>query len=187
MNKTALRQKFRDARQKLPATVIAEAAFAASELLQKSASWIAARTVALHVGVRGELPTTPLLAAAWKAGKRVALPRMENGCMVMRLTNPSMPLVTGNFGIQEPPLTAAVINPDELDLVLTPGLAFDLTGGRLGQGGGDYDRLLKAVRPTCAKIGWCYDFQIIDSVPLEAHDQRVDSIATPTVYRTVIR
>jgi 5-formyltetrahydrofolate cyclo-ligase len=187
MNKAALRQKLRDVRQKLTAEEVARASLAAAELFLKNPLWASARTVALHLAVRGELPTTPLLMAAWEAGKRVALPRMENGRMVMRLVTSTTPLTPGAFNIQEPPATATEISPGELDLILTPGLAFDRTGGRLGQGGGDYDRLLSAVGPNCAKVGWCHDFQVIECVPVEPHDQRVDLIATPKDCRTVIR
>jgi len=187
MQKAALRQKLRDVRQKLTAEQIAQASLAATELFLKNPLWVSAQTVALHLAVRGELPTAALLMAAWEAGKRVALPRMENGRMVMRLVTSTTPLAQGAFGIQEPPATATEVIPSELNLVLTPGLAFDLKGGRLGQGGGDYDRLLAAVGPNCTKVGWCYDFQIIEGVPVEPHDQRVDLIATPKGCRTVIR
>ncbi len=187
MQKADLRQKYRDARQKLSADEISKASLAATELFLKNPSWVSAQTVALHLAVRGELPTETLLTAAWSAGKRVALPRMENGQMKMHLVTSTTPLVPGAFGIQEPPATAPEVNPSDLELVLTPGLAFDLKGGRLGQGGGDYDRLLAAVGPKCTKVGWCYDFQIIEGVPVEPHDQRVDLIATPKGCRTVIR
>ena len=187
MQKADLRQKYRDARQKLSADEIRKASLAATEFFLKNPVWVSAQTVALHLAVRGELPTETLLTVAWNAGKRVALPRMENGRMRMYLVTSTTPLTPGIFGIQEPPASAREISPGELDLVLTPGLAFDLSGGRLGQGGGDYDRLLAAVGPSCTKVGWCYDFQIIESVPVEPHDQRVDLIVSPKGCRTVIR
>lgn len=187
MQKADLRRKYRDTRQKLSAEEISKASHAATELFLKNPLWVSAQTVALHLAIRGELPTKTLLTAAWDAGKRVALPRMEDGRMKMHLVTPTTPLVPGAFGIQEPPATATEVNPRDLDLVLTPGLAFDLTGGRLGQGGGDYDRLLAAVGPKCTKVGWCYDFQIIEGVPIEPHDQRVDLITTPTGSHRVIR
>jgi 5-formyltetrahydrofolate cyclo-ligase len=68
-------------------------------------------------------------------------------------------------------------SPEELDVILIPGLAFDLNGNRLGQGGGWYDRVL-ARAPHALKIGVCFDCQILESVPHEAHDVKMDFVVT---------
>lgn len=179
MDKASLRQALRTRRQALATGDLAESADRATRLLFADKSWREAHTVALHLAVRGELPTSAVLAAAWAEGKRVALPRMSAGRMELRLATRSTLLVRGTQNIPEPPADAAEINPTELDLVLTPGAAFDRSGGRLGQGGGDYDRLLAKVRPDCATIGWCHTFQLVDTVPTEPHDRRVTRIITP--------
>jgi 5-formyltetrahydrofolate cyclo-ligase len=64
------------------------------------------------------------------------------------------------------------------DVVIVPGLAFTPAGDRLGQGGGWYDRFLSAVRPDCESVGVCFVDQLVDSLPVEAHDIAVDHVAT---------
>ena len=64
-----------------------------------------------------------------------------------------------------------------IDLILVPGCGFDLEGGRLGRGGGYYDRFL-AGQVGVLKVGLCFECQMIDRLPTEAHDQSVDLIVT---------
>jgi 5-formyltetrahydrofolate cyclo-ligase len=64
------------------------------------------------------------------------------------------------------------------DVVIVPGLAFTATGDRLGQGGGWYDRFLADVRAACTVIGVCFSEQLVDVVPVEAHDIRMDHVVT---------
>ncbi len=187
MDKATLRQTLRARRQALTSGDIALAAERATESLLRETTWNSARTVALHIAVRGELPTTAVLTAAWTAGKRVALPRMTASGMALHLVSQSTVLVTGQHGIPEPGADAPLVSPAELDLVLAPGIAFDRNGGRLGQGGGDYDRLIAALLPTCATIGWCHPFQLVNRVPTEPHDQRVQLVITPEGRHAAIR
>lgn len=82
--------------------------------------------------------------------------------------------------------TAAVIfscDPSLLDVILVPGLAFDHHGHRLGRGKGCYDRFLEQMKQLPHPpllIGLAYDFQIIEALPIEQHDQKVDMLCTPT-------
>ena len=73
-----------------------------------------------------------------------------------------------------------IIAPDQLDLIIVPGVAFDRAGFRIGYGKGFYDKLLSAAKPATTRLSAAFDCQIIDAVPNEAHDQRVDIIITPT-------
>ncbi len=68
------------------------------------------------------------------------------------------------------------IHPSWPDVVLVPGLAFTVGGERLGQGGGWYDRFLPEVRPDCTKIGVCFAPQVVESLPVEPHDVRLDHV-----------
>lgn len=179
MDKAALRQTFRERRRSLPPEALAAGGAQATAHLAALDAWQRARTVALHVACRGELPTEAVVAAAHAAGKRIALPRMHAGRMELRLAKPGAPLVAGAHGIPEPAADSPVVDARELDLVLAPGLAFDRAGRRLGQGGGDYDRLLAALPPGCAIVGWCHAFQLVDRVPTEPHDRAVTWVVTP--------
>lgn len=73
-----------------------------------------------------------------------------------------------------------VIDPAELELILVPGLAFDTHGNRLGQGGGFYDRFLPHTGSGTTTIGIAFDEQVIEQVPTDVHDRRVNYILTPT-------
>jgi 5-formyltetrahydrofolate cyclo-ligase len=72
----------------------------------------------------------------------------------------------------------AEVEPDWPDAVVVPGLAFTVGGDRLGQGGGWYDRFLAAIRTDCTTIGVCFAEQILDALPVEAHDVTMDHVVT---------
>ncbi|MFO0827800.1 MAG: 5-formyltetrahydrofolate cyclo-ligase [Phycisphaerales bacterium] len=81
------------------------------------------------------------------------------------------------MGILEP-IGGARIRATELDAIVVPGLAFDRRGGRLGRGAGYYDRLLVRVTPRCRTIGFAFDCQVVESVPVDTHDRPVAALVT---------
>lgn len=98
---------------------------------------------------------------------------------VFRLTD----LTSGAFGIWEPlPNPTRLVAPDAFNLVLVPGLAFDLDGGRLGRGAGFYDRFLATLPKTTRLIGVALDEQIVEKTPRDAFDLPVDALATPSRF-----
>lgn len=145
-----------------------------------SAAWKDARTVALYMAVRGETDTAKLLESAWATGKEVLLPlcsREKKGDMRFVPCPSPRSLVPGYFGIPEPPPTNA--GESAPDLLIVPGVAFSPEGGRLGQGGGYYDRLLGRepyLHSLC--LGFAYSFQIVEHLPEEKWDRRVQALAT---------
>jgi 5-formyltetrahydrofolate cyclo-ligase len=134
------------------------------------------------------LPTEPgtdaLLAAADAAGHAIRVPRIAGRGLQWVAVRPDTDLVTGPLGIREPvgpALDAAELAG--LDLMLVPGLAVDRSGHRLGQGGGYYDRALSSV-PSHADGGpllvvVLFDDEVLDEVPHDSHDCRVDAVLTP--------
>jgi 5-formyltetrahydrofolate cyclo-ligase len=92
-------------------------------------------------------------------------------------------LVPDLAGIPAPLETAEPVTPD---LILTPLLAFDVEGGRLGQGGGYYDRTFAAL-PDAIRIGVAYAGQAVERVPMQAHDVRLDGVLTEAGYRSIKR
>jgi 5-formyltetrahydrofolate cyclo-ligase len=131
-----------------------------------------AGTVMAFVGMRGEPDTDGLFARLDRDGKRLLLPRMQDGRIVA--AERGAELRRGSHSVWEP--TGSVVEPPEIDLILVPGLAFTSDGRRLGRGGGHYDRFLGGV--TCPTIGVCFDEQVCDELPCEPHDQRVGQILT---------
>lgn len=89
------------------------------------------------------------------------------------------PLTAGRWGVREPPQSAALMSLEQVDLVLVPGVAFDAQGHRLGMGSGVFDRFLarlRAARPGVPCIGIGYEFQLVPTVPYEAHDMPLDGV-----------
>jgi len=139
--------------------------------------WQAAGTIAAFSALPGE----PDVLDPWPGDKRVALPRVCGGEMVFHWVVGREGLMPGNFGISEPSAEASPAG-NEFDLILVPGLAFDLRGGRLGRGKGFYDRFLAEARGL--RAGVCFDDQIVDGVPQEPRDLRMDFLVTPSsIYR----
>ena len=92
-------------------------------------------------------------------------------------------LVSGQFGILEPPESAVCAESCEVDLVVTPGMAFDAAGFRLGRGRGFYDRWLEGL--TAFRCGIGFDHQLVSDVPHESHDARMGVVVTPSgVFRS---
>ena len=135
--------------------------------------------VSLYHPIKDELDTEPLAAALAEKGVRLALPvvAQKHAPLVFRAWRPGDRLVKGGYGIMTPEETAPVLRPD---IVVAPLLAFTRNGGRLGYGGGYYDRTLAALRGDGAvlAVGYAYSAQEVDALPLTPLDQRLDWIVT---------
>ncbi len=146
-------------------------------------SFMAARTVLLTLPFRTEWDTWPLVQAALDAGKGVAVPRVNTATRMLDLhaiVDPVGDVGAGHQGIPEPLPHCPVAAPADIDWVLVPGVAFDRQGGRLGYGGGYYDRLLPMLPRHAARIAGAFDLQLVGKVPVGPHDVRVDAIVTPS-------
>lgn len=137
-----------------------------------------AGTVMAYAAVRGELSLEMVMADVLASGKALLLPRCEApGIMTARRIRSMDDLAAGTYGLMEPKESCEISDPKEIDLIFVPGVAFDHEGHRLGQGGGYYDRFLKAC--SAHRAGVCHDFAWIDIVPFEQHDIRMDDVITP--------
>lgn len=135
--------------------------------------------VAGYWPVGGEIDGRPLLAALAKAGRTVCLPRMESrqGPARFLVWRGTEALTADAFGVPSPPTTGADVSPR---LFLVPLLAFDRAGGRLGQGGDHYDRIISLYRAHGAiAVGLAYAEQEMDRVPTGPHDAHLDWVITP--------
>lgn len=184
--KAALRQRIRKLRRDHPPGLARARSLEAQQRLMDAPCWRNARSVALYVALKGELSTDRLLDAAWKSGRVVWLPRVrpqEPGRMEFAACAGPEQLRPGPFGLREPKDALPGLGPEEAgrafrpDLLVLPGLAFDRRGGRLGFGGGYYDRFLDSTL-ACPRVGLCFAFQITSNLPLEQWDQRVHYLCT---------
>jgi 5-formyltetrahydrofolate cyclo-ligase len=161
---------------------------AACDLLLSQEHWRQARTVLLFAPIRCELDIWPLVDHGRAAGKRLALPRFmasSETYAACELCDGLKDVVPGRYGIREPADHCLEIPLNRLDLLLVPGVAFDLRGGRIGRGKGYYDRLLTKTRGTTC--GVAFDEQIVPTIPTEAHDVLLDCILTPTRWIRALR
>jgi 5-formyltetrahydrofolate cyclo-ligase len=135
------------------------------------------QNVAVYLANNEEVDIDNFIAWLLKRGTPVYAPRNEGFAPLDNLEN----VAPGNFGVREPQ-NAAVLVPQLVPqdtVFLVPGLAFDKHGGRLGFGGGWYDRALADFQHSL-KIGIAFDCQMVDEVPCEAHDVKMDVIVTPS-------
>lgn len=136
-------------------------------------SYAEASTVALYWSLAGEVCTHELVRRA-VLSKRVVLPVVTGDVMHFAEVAPDLSnLSQGAFGVMEP-REGRVCDPSEIDFMLVPGMAFDRAGGRLGHGKGYYDRYFELYKGVTA--GVCFDFQMVDEVPCESFDRRVDMV-----------
>ncbi|MFQ5709310.1 MAG: 5-formyltetrahydrofolate cyclo-ligase [bacterium] len=145
-----------------------------------------AQCIHTYVAWRNEVDTHPLIKELLKAGCRVVVPVVDLTRHVLQHSEIKKfeDLQGGAFGILEPPPDKILpVELSEIDLIVVPGVAFDLTGNRIGFGGGYYDDFLKQV--SALKVALAFQFQIVDRIPVRNQDQRVDAIVTEeNVYRT---
>jgi 5-formyltetrahydrofolate cyclo-ligase len=140
-----------------------------------------ASLIMTYVNFRSEAGTMRLIQKALDEGKRVAVPVcITDGKVLLPCEIQSMDeLVPGTWGILEPSEHARrEISAEEIDLAIVPGLAFDRQLNRLGYGAGYYDRFLPKMRKDAAKVGICYEFQIVEQLPSDPFDVPMDSIVT---------
>ncbi|HCO02338.1 MAG TPA: 5-formyltetrahydrofolate cyclo-ligase [Actinobacteria bacterium] len=133
------------------------------------------RTVLAFDGFGSEVRTEGLVARLTARGVRVVLPFVRGE--VMEASEAGAESIRTTYGPREPARPVA-IDPALIDMVLVPGLAFDLHGYRLGYGRGHFDRYLRRIRPDALRVGVAFDLQLIDEVPHGPDDERVDAVVT---------
>jgi 5-formyltetrahydrofolate cyclo-ligase len=179
--KQRLRKQARAARTAIDAETSRAHAEAAAENLLGVPGLASARIVLAYAATPEELDPRPAVEALYALGSLVALPRIEGpGVLGAHLVEPDASLEAGPMGIAQPPGGAPRAEFESIDAVIVPGVAYDEEGRRLGYGGGYYDRLIPRLRPDCLLVGFAFDEQVLEALPAEEHDRRVDALVTPT-------
>ena len=139
-----------------------------------------ANVVLSYIGFGSEIETQPFFERIIANGKIAVLPRVDRASqsLVLHSVRSIAELVTSKWGIREPASDAPTVPINAIDFVLIPGVAFDLTGNRLGYGRGYYDKLLSTANQALVRIAAAFSCQIVDAVPICSHDQKMDSIIT---------
>ena len=176
---TVVREK-RELRVAMRARSIVGSAAASSAVTRAVVASVAfseASRVAVYAALPGEVPTRALFDAVLGAAKTALFPRCVGDTLEFVAVSRWDALVEGAFGTLEPRASSPAERLEGSDLVVVPGLAFDRRGGRLGRGRGYYDRAL-AVDGVPFLCGLAYAAQVVERVPLAAHDIKMDAIVT---------
>ncbi|MBU2619734.1 MAG: 5-formyltetrahydrofolate cyclo-ligase [Proteobacteria bacterium] len=181
--RTALRARIMAARDTLSPEERLRKSLAVTERLLALEEFAGARHVFAYVSFRSEVETPNLIAQCLDKGVTVSVPLTlpaEHRLLAHAITDPVRDLVPGYCSIPEPLHTLPLVDPGAIEVAVTPGSVFDLHGGRLGYGGGYYDRFLHTAAPQALRIGLAFDLQIVATVPLESHDEQLDYLITET-------
>ena len=181
--KESLRGEIRKILKTIPAGAFRSQGEAAAALLRCSPLWARYKAVFLFLSMNSEINTIPLLEGALADGKKIFAPRVEKECLSFcRIQSPDGPWIEGPFGIREPAGELEAAKAEDFPaLVVAPGLAFDEEGNRLGKGKGYYDRFfgeLDSAGRQYTALGLCMDFQIVEKVPVEKTDKKMDWLLT---------
>lgn len=150
----------------------------------KSSFYKEAQNIFIYISYDSEINTKRIISRAIKEGKNIYVPRTEFSTKLMNAVkiNNFDNLIESRYGILEPKKEEPFINPNDLDLIVVPGVAFDKNGGRVGYGAGYYDRYFKRIdnqnKFRVTKFALIYDFQLIDEVPTDEEDVLVDAVLT---------
>ncbi len=180
-----IRKEIRQKRRALTAEQQAHFAEQAAARMLGFAPVVEAKSVAVFLSFDGELDTRPLIEGLWRAGKQVYLPVLHPfspGNLLFLRYLPDSLLATNRLKILEPALDVRHVLPlDRLDVLITPLVAFDRTGQRLGMGGGFYDRTLQNWRAHgFLPVGYAHDCQQVESLPVQEWDIPLPVVVTPT-------
>ena len=147
-----------------------------------------AEKIFIYISYDSEINTKVIINRALKDKKKIYVPRTEfktrhmDAVEITTLDN----LIESKYGILEPKTEEPHIDPNEFDLIVVPGVAFDRNGGRMGYGAGFYDRYFKKINEEnidkIIKLALAYELQILDKVPMDAKDVPVDYIITENEF-----
>ena len=180
-----IRQQIRLRRRALTPEQQTQFALLAADRMMAYPPVLLAHTVAVFLSFDGELDTRPLIDQLWRAGKRVYLPVLHPfspGNLLFLHYPPRSDLVVNRLNIREPKLDVRDVLPlSQLDVLVTPLVAFDAAGQRLGMGGGFYDRTLQNWRQhRLQPVGYAHDCQQVDALPTEQWDIPLPAVITPS-------
>ena len=174
MDKKELRKAIRLKKQAMTGEDIRRRSASLTWQMQHTAQYRDAKVLYAYLPYNQEVRTEELILQALEEGKKVAVPKVYGEEMRFIYISDLEDIEPGAFGIPEPVADEPVAD-DPTALVLMPGIAFTEEGGRIGYGGGFYDRFL-AKEPNHPTVALCYDFQMVEELPTEEFDIPVDLV-----------
>lgn len=182
MSKEKIRKEILSARRAINTEELVKKSNIATEKLLSTNLYKNANTIMAYIDFRNEVQTEKIIKTAIADGKKVVIPISivkTRQLILSELINYDSELESGAYGILEPKKEyLRETNPETVDLVLIPGVAFDKRGYRIGYGAGYYDRFLEKVRKDTSKIALAFEMQMVDHAYEDNHDIPVDMIVT---------
>jgi 5-formyltetrahydrofolate cyclo-ligase len=180
MDKAQLRQNLRNGLLDMSSEMRRHKSLQACSNLASLALFKEASTVMIFLSLEYEVDTTAAIEQAWSLGKTVVVPRTSWKQKTMdpvRIESFQDEFSVSPFGLRTP-VSQVVVSLEQIDLVVAPGLGFDVQGNRLGQGGGYYDRFLCRPQLQAQRCGFAFDQQVVPCVPSEDTDQAMEFLVT---------
>lgn len=175
--KYKIREEMIEKRRGMSLEEVVKKSVLAQNLFLKSKLYKDAKAIMVYMPLGNEVRTNAIISDAFRSGKRVLVPITDGvtfeiaACKITRNTE----FEKGAFSVSEPK-EKIPFDTEKIDVVLVPGVAFDKSGGRVGFGKGCYDKFLNGIRAI--KIGFCYDFQLVDHIETQNNDINMDYIIT---------
>lgn len=157
--------------------------------LINSELYLKAKNIFIYISFDKEIETKRIINKALNDEKNVYIPKIyrhDKSMKAIRLKS-FEDLKENSMGILEPIDDSDYINKEEIDLIIVPGVVFDLNGNRIGYGGGYYDRYLEDISEINNKVVLAYDLQVVDFIESESHDINIDYIITNTKFRKILK
>ena len=150
--------------------------------LSNISEFIHSKNIMFYVATKSEVQTKNMIEKSLAMGKNIFIPIMDDLSCNLKpslLIDFDKELKKNSQGILEPKQEfQRIYSPEKMDLIILPGIAFDLKGNRIGRGKGYYDRFLKGVKPFTIKIALAFEIQIVKKIPLDLNDIPVDKVIT---------
>ena len=189
MTKEELRQQLRQCLTGMSPAELQERSAAVCRLLRKQKEYRRADVIMIFLTMAHEVDTTPIALAAWHDAKRVLaplIPRDQQRMLPVEIQSLTTDVRPGERGVCEP-VEGLPVPVSDIDLVIVPGLGFDRRGNRLGRGFGFYDRFLAHHDFRGVSCALAFEDQMVESIPVEAKDVRVQMLVTDVRVRRFVR
>ncbi|OIP83170.1 MAG: 5-formyltetrahydrofolate cyclo-ligase [Porphyromonadaceae bacterium CG2_30_38_12] len=172
--KTKIRRRIRNKKNVLSDMEKSDGSIAVFSKIELLPEFISARNILIYWSLPDELPTHSYILK-WSKNKQILLPMVKGEQLLIKPFSSVNELRKSDMGIWEPEAQREYLK--QIDLVIVPGVAFDRKRNRLGRGKGYYDRYFNNKKVT--KIGVCYDFQLLENIPADSYDIKMDKVITP--------
>lgn len=177
--KNEIRRRVLAQREKMSAEEVKERSLKIQETFFDSSYYQSSRTIMTYVDIQNEVETRGIIRRALEENKNIVVPLCGPNSTLLPVKIESLDdLEPGTMGILEPIKKRNIVEVKKLDLVLMPGITFDRSGNRVGYGLAYYDRFLTQLLPSTLIVALAYSFQVVESLPYEEHDQKVNIIIT---------